>query len=332
MAVVFAERLVLQEKVNVMKKRFLHCLLLLLLAAPAARAADILTIASGPMGGAYYPAGVGLGELIGKHVPEVSPRVEVTAGAIENPSLLAMEEADVGITNSDTAYFAANGMPPFSGKIENIAAMFNGLAPGGFQYIVLEDSPIKTIRDLPGKRIAVGPQGNSSSLNLRELMAFYGDSYDDIHPNYLPVSDGVEQMLDGHVDMAIVQAGIPAPAIQEAFASGKKIRFIEFPDEDRKKVVEQFPYFRPIDLTKEYYPSLGDDIVEIFCTNNIVIVRKDLPEDLVYKMTAAIFDNLEDFHKVHPAARWVSFENATETPIPLHPGAARYFKEKGYLK
>lgn len=317
-----------------MKKRFTRCLLAfaLLLACGFAAAADILTIASGPMGGAYYPAGVGMGELIGKHVKEVTPRVEVTAGALENPSLLAMEEADIGITNADTAFFAANGLPPFSGKIDNIAAMFNGLAPGGFQYIVLEDSPIKTIRDLPGKRIAAGPQGNSASLNLRELMAFYGDDYNTIRPNYLPISDGVEQLLDGHVDMAIVQAGIPAPAIQEAFASGKKIRFLQFPDADRNKIVERFPYFRPIDLTKQYYPNLGDEVVHTFCTNNLVIVRKDLSEELVYKMTAAIFDNLDDFHKVHPAARWVKFETATETPIPLHPGAAKYFREKGYLK
>ena len=315
-----------------MKKFLLSLAVSLVLSASGALSSEIITIGSGPMGGAYYPAGVGLGELIGKHVPGVTPRVEVTAGALENPSLLAQEEAELGITNSDTAYFAMNGLPPFSGKLENIRTMFSGLAPGAFQYVVMADSDIQTVKDLVGKRVAVGPQGNSASLNLRELMSFYGEDYSSIKPNYLPISDGVEQLVDGHVDMAIVQAGIPSPAIQEAFASGKKLRILSFPEEDRQKIVEKFPYFRTIDLDKNIYAGLGDDVVTTFATNNMVIVRSDLSDDLVYKMTAAVFDNLDDFHKVHPATRWVSFETAVNTPIPLHPGAEKYFREKGYVK
>lgn len=298
----------------------------------AASAGQIVTIASGPMGGAYYPAAIGIGELFTKYVPGISPRVEVTAGALENPSLLAMEEAELGITNADTAYFAFNGLPPFPGKMEGICAMFNGLAPGAFQYVVLAGSDVHSLHDLPGKRIAAGPQGNSASLNLRDLLAFYDMDYNSIRPNYLPVSDGIEQLVDGHVEMAIVQAGVPAPAIMEAFASGKDIRILSFSDEDRKKIVEKFPYFHPIDLDKNIYPALENDVVTTFATNNLVIIREDLPEDLVYQMTAAVFDHLDEFHKVHPAARWVSFETAVDTPIPLHAGAARYFKEKGYLK
>ena len=302
------------------------------IAATFCGAGDIITIGSGPMGGAYYPAGVGLGDIITKHNPDIKIRVEVTAGALENVSLLAQEEAEIGITSTDYAYFSSNGMPPFPGKVENIAALFGGLAPGAFQYVVWDDSDINSILDLPGKKVAVGPQGNAASFNFKELLAFYGEDYADVKANYLPISDGVEQLLDGHVDMAIVQAGIPSPAIQEALASGKKLRILSFPQEDREKILERFPYFSTIDLDKSIYPALGDAVITTFTTNNLLIVRTDLPEDLVYRITASVFDNLDDFHKIHPVARWVNPQSAVKTPIPLHPGSAKYFKEKGYLK
>lgn len=295
-------------------------------------AAEIVTIGTGPMGGAYYPVGVGFAELVGRHVPNVAPRVEVTAGALQNPSLVAQEEAEIAITNADTAFFAINGMPPFTEKLTNVRALFSGLAPGAFQYVVMDGSGINSVQDLVGKRVAVGPPGNSAGLNLKELMEFYGKKYTDIKPNYLPISDGVEQLLDGHVDMAIVQSGVPAPAIQEAYASGKKVRILSFPDEDRNRIVQKFPYFKVFNIDRKVYPGLGDEVVTTFATNNLLVVREDLSEELVYNITKAIFDHLDDFHKVHPAARWVVPETAVETPIPLHPGSEKYFREKGYLQ
>lgn len=295
------------------------------LAAPS-HAEQLITIGAAPMGGTYYPAGLALADIIARYVPGLDARVEVTGGTMENPTLMQMGELQMGLANADVAYFAHKGMAPFKTPFTDIRAMFSGLAPGVVQYAVLEDSGIRSIKDLAGKRVAVGPQGNSSGLLFVKVLEFYGLAPSDVTRSYVSFADGVSELLDGHVDMAIVQAGVPAPGLQEAFAGPKAIRIISFPQNERDAFLEKYPYYIPYTIPKASYTGLPEDVTT-FATQNMVLVHASLPADTVYAITRAVFEHLPDLYAAHPTLRSVTLSGAATTPIPLHEGAVRFFTE-----
>jgi TRAP transporter TAXI family solute receptor len=307
--------------------------LAVLLALPwgfAAQARELVTIGAAPLGGSYYPTAVGLADLITKY-GGVDARVEVTGGTVDNPLLMEQGELQLGLANTDMAYFAYEGKAPFPGKFSSLRALFTGLAPGTVQYVVQDGSGLKSIRDLKGRRVAVGPQGNSSGLLFLKILAFYGLRPSDVSLSFLSFSDGVNEMVSGHVDMAIVQAGLPSPGLQEVFAGSGRIRILSFPQADLDAFLQEHPYYAPMRITKNHYPQLAEE-VNTFATSNMVLVRSSVPAETVRAITAAVFDHLDDFRATHPPARSVTLEKAADVPIPLHEGAARYFREKGVLK
>lgn len=299
-------------------------------AVPGFAGERLVTIGAAPLGGTYYPAALALAEIVQKYVPGVAARVEITGGTMDNPLLMQQGELQLGLANADVAYFAYYGKPPFQTPFDNLRALFVGLAPGVVQYAVLEESGIKSVRDLAGKRVAVGPQGNSSGLLFAKVLEFHGLKTADVTRSYLSFSDGVSALLDGHVDMAIVQAGIPAPGLQEAFAGPYDIRIISFPARERDAFLQSHPYYIPASIPREIYPKLPA-AVTTFATQNMMLVHKDLDADIVYAMTKAVFEHLPDLYAAHPSLRSVTLDTAALSPIPLHEGAARYFREMSVL-
>lgn len=299
----------------------------LLSATPACAEQKLVTIGAAPFGGTYYPAGLALAEIITKHVPNVDARVEVTGGAMENPALMQQGELQIGLANADVAHFAYHGETPFTAPLTDIRALFSGLAPGVVQYTVLAGSGITSIRGLAGKRIAVGPRGNSSGLLFLRVLEFYGMRPEDVTFSFVSFADGVRALLDGHVDMAVVQAGLPAPGLQEAFAGPHAIRVISFPERDRDAFLQRHPYYVPATITPKIYPQLTSDVTT-FATQNMVLVHAALPADTVYAITKAVFEHLQELHAAHPSLESIALENAALAPIPLHEGAARYFREQ----
>lgn len=294
---------------------------------PANAAKQLVTIGAAPLGGTYYPAALALAEVIDKHVPGLDARVEVTGGTVENPVLMQQGELELGLANSDMAYFAFHGEPPFKTPLHDLRALFVGLAPGVVQYAVLANSGITSIRDLAGKRVAVGPQGNSSGLLFAKVLAHHGVDIGTVTRSYVSFSDGVGELLDGHVDMAIVQAGLPAPGLQEAFSGPRNIRILSFPENERDDFLRKFPYYIPAVISRSVYPKLPKDVTT-FATRNMVLVHASLDADTVYAITKAVFEHLPELHAAHPSLRSVTLENAAKSPIPLHDGALRYFMEQ----
>lgn len=299
-------------------------------AAPANAAQKLLTIGGAPMGGTYYPAAIALADIINKYVPEANARVEITGGTMENPALMQQGELQLGLANADVAYFAFHGEPPFRRALPDLRALFVGLAPGVVQYAVLGDSGIRSIQDLKGKRIAVGPQGNSSGLLFSKMLDFYNIRAADVSRSFISFADGVSALLDGHVEMAIVQAGLPAPGLQEAFASRDNIRILSLPEKERDAFLQTYPYYIPATIPKGTYPKMDEDVTTL-ATRNMVLVHADLDDDIVYAVTKAVFEHLDELYAAHPSLRSVTLETAPETPIPLHQGARRYFRERAVL-
>ena len=290
-----------------------------------------VSIATAAMGGGYYSLGIGISEILKSNIDNLDVTVEVTGGTVENPGLVNSGECDLGIANTDMAYFAPIGEEPFETANSNLAGWFGGAAGGVVHYCVLESSGITTIDDLVGRTIAVGPQGNSTSLFLRKVLEAAGHSWDDITPSYMSFSEGMQALSDGKVDMAIASAYPPVSAVQELAASGKAYRILEFDDEFRAAFLELYPYYSEFVIPANSYDG-QPDAVKTLSTENMTIVNKDLDEELVYQMTKAVFENLDTLKASATSAATMTLEGAPATGIELHPGAARYYREMGVLE
>ncbi len=303
----------------------------LVLAGAAVAKTTFISIATATMGGSYYPIGVGIAEIFKVKVPDVEAKVEVTGGATENPKLVGAGDSDMGFTNANLAYNAFTGTGIFKGKkYDKLRLMFGGVAPGTFHIVVLADSKIKTYNDLKGKKVAVGPQGGGGLSMLPDVLSIYNMTMNDFTASYMSFDEGVQSVIDKHVDAALVQAPHPAPAIKNIQGSGVKFRLLEMTDAERNKLIQKFPYYNKVDLAPSVYGLPGT--LKLAGSTNVVVVNADLSTDVVYRMTKAIFENVAQLHKVHPSAASISVKNAISNVIPFHPGAEKYFKEAGAIK
>ena len=286
-----------------------------------------ITIGTASMGGAYYPVGTGVASLINKYVPEVDVRVEVTGGAVENPRLVGAGETDLGITNTSTGFFAVKGMKPYPKElpIQAICLMY----PSTFHMVTRKNSGIQTLSDLKGKRAAVGPAGGGTISLLNRLLTIYNMTVKDFKTSYISYKDGSLALQDGNVDATILLAGAPTSAVKELIVR-TPIQFLRMKDKEVKQFLDKYPYYVRVIIPKSYYETEAD--VLTVGAGNLLIVNKKMSADLAYKITAALYNHVDEFKKVHPATKVVSLESGPNAVIPLHPGAERYFKEKGVLK
>ncbi len=286
-----------------------------------------MTIGTASMGGAYYPIGTGVAELVSKYVDGIQMTAEVTGGAAENPRLVGNNEVDLGITNSHLSYFALNGMAPFDKKY-NIRAL-GALHPTILHIVTLEGSDVKTIADMKGKRAAVGPAGGGTITMLKNVLSMYDMTLDDLQKSYVSYMDGMMALKDGKVDVSAAAAGFPTSAVLELSAT-EKIRFVELDENKLPAFFEKYPYYSRVVVPAETYKMEKDSTV--IGVRNVLIVSADMDEETAYEITKAIFTHLEELGEYHVSAKKVSLQTAIEVPIELHPGAERFFKEEGLIK
>ncbi|HHW18760.1 MAG TPA: TAXI family TRAP transporter solute-binding subunit [Firmicutes bacterium] len=298
-----------------------------IVSACAPSAPKKMTIATASMGGAYYPIGTGIAEIVSKNVKGVTMTAEVTGGAVENCRLVGNKEADVGITNANTAYFAYNGTDPYKEKY-NIRAL-GSLHSTILHIIVLDKSPIKTVADLKGKRVAVGPAGGGSIPIFKDLLSVYGMTLDDVKASYLSYDDGMMALKDGNVDAALAAAGYPTSAVMQ-LTNTDKVRFVEVDSAKFDELVKKFPYYSKVTVPAATY-KMDKDAVAVG-VNNVLIVNAGMDEKTAYNLTAAIYNNLAALGEYHASVKQVTLQSAAQSPIPFHPGAEKYFREKGLIK
>lgn len=281
-----------------------------------------LGIATATVGGAYYPMGQAIANVVNAHYDGVVLNAEVTNGALENNRLVSDGESALGITNADLAYYAYHGQAPYDSK-QNIVALGN-LHPSIFHIVTLADSPINSIEDLKGKRVACGPAGGASIGIMQNILAEYGMSFDDIIPSYLPYSDGFTQLADGNVDVALATSGYPAAAVMEIVAT-KNIKFVEIDLDVFKILLNKYPYYTDAKVPRDVYKLDSD--VTVIGISNLLVCRPDLDEEIVYNITKALYSNLDELKEINKTAEQIDENRLSETSIPLHPGAKRYFDE-----
>lgn len=296
----------------------------------AASDPKFLTIGTASSGGAYYPIGIAMADIITNKLG-IQTTAQITGGAIENNSLIQNKGVDIAISQGVMSYNAVNGLPPYKNKLTDVTGIFNSLTKGVFQLVVNKKSSIKTMKDLKGKKIALGPAGGGAITTFLEVFTSYGFTEKDFQPVYISYEQAADSLVDGNLDAILVQAAIPSPAITQQTAAKKPLRFIAIEDDMLEKLMKKYSYYSKITIPKEMYNT--DAPVSTFYIANMVVVNKNLSADLVYRITKAFFENIATIRKSHPAVKGLTLEAAVEgMPVPLHPGAEKYFKEKGLLK
>ena len=293
----------------------------------AARAQEFINVLTGGTSGVYYPLGVALSKIYGEKVPNVRPTVQATKASVENLQLLQQGKGEIAFTLGDSLDAAWKGdeeagfKAPLK-KLRGITAIY----PNYIQIVASKDSGIKTLADLKGKRLSVGAPKSGTELNARAVLAAAGMSYKDLSKvEYLPFAESVELMKNRQLDATLQSAGLGVASLRD-LATSVEITVVEVP----AAVVDKAgPPFVKVSIPANTYTG-QTAAVPAAAVVNYLATHEGMKEETVYQMTKAIFENLPDLAAAHAAARSIKLESALEgMPLPLHPGAARYFKEKG---
>jgi len=287
-----------------------------------------ITIATGGTGGPMNIIGVNIAELLNANVRYIQAAATVTTASVVNMQLLQQKEADIAFAMNDVVFYAYSGTEMFqAGKLDNLAGLA-ALYPNFVQVFVRADSPIQSIADLRGRRVGVGAAGSGSEVSARQILNAHGITYNDIRPDFLSFAEAAEGIRNGTVDAAFLTSGLPNSSLME-LATTVAIRLLPIEAGVVTALAKDYPFYFPIDIPAGTYRG-QDSPVATAAVTAILVVRKDLPEDLVFNMTRAIFDNLETLQRSHASAAHISLDRVRDgMPIPLHPGAERYFRQKG---
>jgi hypothetical protein len=286
-----------------------------------------LRIGTAGTGGAYYPVGGGMAEVLTKELPGVFASAEVTGGAQENPRLVASGELEMGFTNADLLYFAYNGREPYKEGLP-IASLVE-FGPSVVHLCTL-DPEIKNVADLKGKKVAIGPAGGSLSSMFSLYIQYFGLDMSDIRPSYVSQSEGISLLIDGSVDAAIGQGAPPIASVLELSARRDNFEIIEFEDKIMGEIIKDNPYFSKFIVTAGLYSGNPKEDVQTIKVANFMFAHQDMDEELAYNIVKTLYENIEYLYEVHSSFTFMPTDTVPSSPIPLHPGAERYYKEKGF--
>ncbi|MFN2364561.1 MAG: TAXI family TRAP transporter solute-binding subunit [Halarsenatibacteraceae bacterium] len=312
-----------------MRREFKYLLFLvlafaLIFSGPVA-AQEYISIATGGTAGTYYPLGGGMAELINENVDDVDATAEVTGASVENVRLVQNGEVEFALVQNDISYYAKNGEEMFDGDpLDNLRGVAL-LYPEDIQIVTLEENDIKTVSDFEGKRVAVGAPGSGTEANARQIIEAHGLTYDDISIDYLSFSEAVDQLKDGHVEAAFITAGAPTSAIID-LAATEDVKILDVEGDALEQIQEDYPYYITKVIPGGTYSGIDEDINTV-AVSAMLITNEAADEDMVYNVTRAIFDNLDELGEIHDRGKDVTVEGALEgMPIDLHLGAERYFE------
>ena len=303
--------------------------------APAApRELQHITIGTASIGGMNYPIGMGLAKILNDNVQGVKAVAIATGGSPNNIDLLRTNDIEMAVCRAIEAGRATRGEAPYPEAMPWIRAITGGLFHDATQILALKDKGIVTIADFKGKKIAVGPVGSGGEVDARETLAGYGLTYDDIQPQYIEASQAIEMMEDGLIDGAILGLSMGASAVAELMLTGKVI-MLPISDEALVKLQEKSPYMQRRTFPANVYPNQDYEVESAGSPADHIIIREELPEDLVYDMTKAIYENKEEWQSAAAVMKQFSEKLIAEEStmqIPYHPGTKKYFKEMGWIK
>jgi hypothetical protein len=303
-----------------------------LITAPAALAQQtFINVLTGGQSGIYYPLGVALSQAYGKVLPAAKISVQATKASAENLNLLQQGKGEVAFALGDSVSDAWKGDEEagFKTPLKKLRAVA-GLYPNYIQIIANSESGIKTIADLKGKRISVGAPKSGTELNARAILKAAGLSYKDFSKvEYLGFGESVELMKNRQLDVTLQSVGLGAASIRD-LAISINIVMVAVPADVAAKVGDAA--YQPAAIPADTYKGQTTAVPTV-AIKNILVTHEGVPADTVYAMTKAMYDNMDGLVAAHNAAKGIVKKDApVGLPIPLHPGAEKYYREAGLLK
>lgn len=305
--------------------------LALVTGAVQAQQAQFINILTGGQSGVYYPLGVALSQVYAKAIPNARATAQVTKASAENLNLLQAGRGELAFALGDAVSDAWKGDAEagFKSKLDKLrglSATYNNY----IQIVASADSGIKTLADLKGKRVSVGAAKSGTELNARAILKAAGLSYADLGKvEYLPFGESVELMKNRQLDATLQSAGLGVASIRD-LATAVKIVVVPVPADVVAKVGDA-AYQAAVIPANTYTGQTAD--VPTAAIPNFLVTHAGVSDELAYQMTKAMYDNLDTLYAAHNAAKVIKRENAVKgMPIPLHPGAEKYYREVGVLK
>jgi TRAP transporter TAXI family solute receptor len=291
-----------------------------------------LTLASGSPGGVYYPLGGGMAVVIQK-ITDLRCAAESTGASVENCRLVGAGESDMGMVMGSIAYKAIQGQAPFERKFP-IVALFQ-MYPAPEHIVTVSGKGIKSIKDLKGKKVSIDVPGSGCAVMAKAILEEYGFNLEkDLTIANLSQSESVQALKDGIVDAVFFNFAYPGAAVLD-LAATRDILLIPVEPSMANKIIKKYPYYVEITIPAKTYPKVDSDIL-CLGDSNVLIANKQMEEEVAYKIVKAIFENVDKgkwaLINIHPIAAQLTPKNGVNSPIELHPGAIKYFKEVGAIK
>lgn len=302
----------------------------LVLSTPAAHAQQFINVLTGGTSGVYYPLGVAIGKIYSDKIPNVKTQVQATKASVENLVLLQQGRGEIAFTLGDSLKAAWEGDEEAGfknklGKLRTIGAIY----PNYIQIVATAESGIKTLADLKGKSLSVGAPKSGTELNSRAILKAAGMDYKNLGKvEYLPFAESVDLMKNRQLNATLQSAGLGVASLKD-LSTATDITVVSVP----KDVVDKIgPPFVSVVIPANTYTGQDKDVPTAAVVNYLV-TSSAVSDDLAYQMTKLIFESLPELANSHVAGKEIKLENAAMgSPVPLHPGAERYYKEKGLLK
>jgi len=294
-------------------------------------AAQNISIATGGTGGVYYPLGGGMAAVLSKHVPGMQATAEVTGGSVDNLKLIGSGKPYIALTMADASQDAYRGEDKFKGNKVPLKTLMV-LYPNRMHVVSVEGRGISKMADLKGKRVSTGSPGSATEvMGFRVIEAAGLDKDKDLKRERLGVSESVNAMKDGKIDAFFWVGGLPTAAVSDlANAPGTKIKLIDHADTVAAMNKKYGDLYIEDTIPKTVYKGMDTDNKQA-TVMNILVAHENMDDKTAYNIVKTIFDKRDDLIAVHKEAENFKLESqkASATPIPFHPGAAKYFAEKG---
>jgi TRAP transporter TAXI family solute receptor len=293
-------------------------------------AQTFVNVLTGGTAGVYYPLGVALGRIYGEKIPGIRTSVQSTKASVENLNLLQAGKGEIAFTLGDSLIAAWKGDAEagFRAPLDKLRGIA-GIYPNYVQIVASKESGITTLADLKGKRLSVGAPKSGTELNARAILAAAGLSYADLGKvEYLPFAESVDLMKNRQLDATLQSAGLGVASIRD-LSTSVPIRMVPVPPEVVAKIGAPF---RPGVIPAGTYTGQDAD-VPTATIPNFLVTHSGVSDELAYAMTKELFANLDQLAAAHAEGKKIILERALDgMPVPLHPGAERFYREKGLVR
>jgi len=299
--------------------------------ASAAMAGEVkMVLATGGTAGTYYPFGGAMAKIWNSKIPGMNVTAQATGASIENIRLMNKDEVELALVQSDNIDWAFFGKEVFKEKITKMAAIAV-LYPEVVHIVLRGDSPAKTFGDLKGLKVGVGAPGSGTEANFRQLMEVYDMKKDDVKGQYLSYAESAEQFKDKHIDAFFLTTGVPNSAIMDV-ANTRPIKIVGIDDAMVTKITQKYPFLAPAKIPANTYKGQPEEVKTI-AVMAVLIASPNVKEEVAYNITKALIENQPELASAHAKGKELSLQGAVKgVSIPFHPGAAKYYKEKGLMK